>query len=165
MITHNELKKVIHYDPVTGHFTWLVDAGGVSNGNHPRAGDRAGSLNKVHGYREIGIWGRLYRANRLAWLYMKGSWPSGDVDHKNLDKADDRWNNLRVGTRSQNLANRKAYNKLGIKGVRERNGRFIAQITINKKQIYLGSFDAAEKAHAAYIEAANLHYGEFARAS
>jgi hypothetical protein len=163
-LTQADLLAILSYDPATGIFTWRIDRSALGdNGNNPKAGDVAGSLSKRHGYREIGINGSLYRANRLAWLYMTGAWPVNDVDHENLDKGDDSWSNLRLGTRAQNLANRKPYGKSGVKGVRVRKGRFIAQITVDRKQIYLGSFDEIEAAAAAYEAAAKLHYGQFAR--
>src|SRR5438045_2733801 len=73
---------------------------------------------------------RCYRAHRLAWLYMTGEMPI-EVDHLNLNRADNRWQNLRVATRVQNAANSPARRPsiTGIKGVRRlKSGRWYARI-------------------------------------
>jgi hypothetical protein len=94
--------------------------------------------------------------------------PSGmDVDHANGDGLDNRRENLRVCTRSQNLANQSAKpnNLSGYKGVSwdKRMTRWIAFISVNNKTINLGRFDSREKAHEAYSQAAQTYFGEFAR--
>lgn len=96
---------------------------------------------------------------------MTGSWPIGEVDHQNLDSLDNSWANLRLATHQQNTVNRppRADNKLGLKGVKRRKNRFIARITVDYREIYLGIFDNADDAAAAYDKAARNHHGEFAR--
>jgi hypothetical protein len=89
------------------------------------------------------------------------------ADHENLDTLDNRRSNIRVATRQQNSANRRAMatSKHGFKGVRWRKDRkrWIAVINSGKKQYRLGSFATAEEAHAAYAVAAPRFFGEFAR--
>jgi hypothetical protein len=84
------------------------------------------------------------------------------MDHKNLNRADDRWSNLREATASQNQANilKKSSNTSGAKGVcwRKDSRKWQAQICINGKRRYLGSFDTREAA-AAYAAAAKEHFG------
>jgi len=90
------------------------------------------------------------------WLYVHGEWPSGDIDHRNNVHDDDRLKNIRDTTTSGNQQNqRRAHinNKLGILGVRPRNGKFQAQIQIDGDQRFLGTFPTAEAAHSAYLEA------------
>jgi HNH endonuclease len=48
------------------------------------------------GYRYVEIDGELYRADRVAWLYVTGEWPEGEVEHINGDRGDNRWENLRL---------------------------------------------------------------------
>lgn len=92
--------------------------------------------------------------------------PAGShVDHINGDKLDNRRENLRIVTPQRNQVNRKQRNRnntSGVRGVR-RHGqcdRWVAQITVNRKNIYLGLFgrfeDAVEARRAAELE----HYGE-----
>lgn len=92
------------------------------------------------------------------------------VDHANLNRLDNRRSNLRIATRSQNLANmrKKEGTKSGYKGVykfQKRRGTKIwcAEITVNNKKIRLGYFYTAEDAYKAYCDAAVKYHGEFAR--
>lgn len=88
------------------------------------------------------------------------------VDHiHGWDGLDNRRQNLRVATRSQNLANRgkTKSNTSGFKCVSMRpSGRWVAKITVDRRQMTLGTFDTREEAHTAYVEAALLYFGEFA---
>lgn len=93
--------------------------------------------------------------------------PTEDVDHTNMNPLDNRRENLRLATRSQNLANTKtrSNNTSGFKGVYfdKTKQKWRAIITVNKEIKRLGRFDTPEEAHAAYCEAAKHYYGEFAR--
>lgn len=157
-VDHEVLLKLLHYDPNTGVFTWLS-----SNRGHT-VGDVAGSPNGK-GYLHISIDRKQYPAQILAWFYVTGTWPCGFVDHKNRIVTDNRWDNLREATVKQNSSNRglSKQNKSGYKGVREeKNGKFMARITIDGKSTHLGTFATAAKAAEAYDSAALTHFGEFA---
>lgn len=164
-ITAEELREILHYDPETGIFVWRAR----ENVRGPKViklvGQRAGAPNS-ESYINIKITGRSYKAHRLAWLYITGKWPKQHLDHINRDRADNRFSNLREATEQQNSCNRaKSQNsKSGFKGVSLfRNGKWQAQIGVKRKKIFLGYFDRAEDAHAAYCEAAKKAFGEFAR--
>lgn len=162
-ITQEYLKDLLHYDPATGVFKWIVPRGRGRVKIKP--GDVAGSSDG-RGYAVIGIDGKLYRAHRLAFLYMTGSFPKHEVDHKDCDRSNNKWENLREATRSQNLANRGAQTSLCLKGVRLLpSGRYQAYIGFKGKQRNLGVFQTPEEASAAFARAANDNFGEFARAS
>lgn len=156
-LTAERLRSLLHYDPETGAFTRRRSVQGF------HANTTAGVLHKASGYIIVGVDRRRYRAHRLAWLCMTGEWPS-EVDHRNGDRADNRWENLREATRSQNNANQKRRhdNSSGVKGVSwdTLNRRWRAYI--NGKQI--GRFDSIDEAAAARAAAARALYGEFARA-
>jgi hypothetical protein len=156
-ITQKELKELLHYDPDTGIFTRKVQAG-----PHP-VGSVAGRKDSI-GYSQIGVSGRRYMTHRLAWLYVYGEFPNGEIDHINRDKSDNGIANLRVVNRSQNLQNlgRIASNTSGLKGVSwcNRERKWFAQIMKNKKNNFLGYFVDKEKAHQAYLEA-KKRYHEF----
>lgn len=121
-----------------------------------------------NGYLEICIDGRLYAAQRLAWLYMTGEWPVVDIDHWDLDKLNNRWGNLRKASKAQNQANtttRKS-NRSGFKGVfatARHPDRWQSQIRINGVRKHLGTFDTPEQAGAAYASALAATHGEFGR--
>jgi HNH endonuclease len=100
LLTQERLRSLLDYDPATGAFTWLVDR----RGRFARKGARAGTING-NGYRQISIDCVIYPCARLAVLWMTGRWPKRLVDHHNRDKIDDRWDNLRPATYSQNGAN------------------------------------------------------------
>jgi hypothetical protein len=153
-LTADELRRRLSYDQETGIFRWLLP-----NSNRLKAGDIAGSIS--YGYLTIRINGLLYRCHRLAWLYVYGVWPSGQLDHKNLNRSDNRINNLRVATNAQNIINSPARNQSGLKGVwKLKDGRFKTMCAGK----HLGSFRTAEEASAAYLAYTQNRYGkEFAR--
>jgi hypothetical protein len=96
---------------------------------------------------------------------MTGHWPVKIAEHENLDKADNRWSNLREATQSQNGANTHGRKKhLLPKGVSfdQKRNNFAAYIMVNRRSIGLGRFATPEAAHARYCEAAAEHFGEFA---
>lgn len=160
MLTANRLRELLHYDPETGIFKCLV-----ANSNRISVGDEAGNIDNHYGYRLIGIDYRLYRAARLAVLYMTNEWPINKVDHENRNRLDDRWTNLRHCTQSQNLINTGlfAHNSSGFKGVHfhPQSGKWRAKITYNQKGISLGLHSTKEQAAKAYHAKALELFGEF----
>ena len=129
-------------------------------------GDEAGSVDN-RGYRVIIINYKRYMAHRLVWTYHNGEIPTGfEIDHINQTKADNRIENLRLATPSQNRSNVTKYknNTSGFKGVswNKRDKKWQAFIMHNKKSIRLGRFATPELAHAAYKQAATKHQGDFA---
>ena len=159
-LTTERLRQVLTYAPETGLFYWRV-----SNSNRIQIGSIAGTMN-AYRYRVIGIDGIRYHATHLATLWMTGEWPE-EVDHKDNDPGNDRWDNLRPCSHAQNMKNmsKHADNSSGHKGVyTSTKGRtWFAQIMSDGKQKYLGSFGTKEQAMSAYNEAARLHHGDFAR--
>lgn len=91
----------------------------------------------------------------------------GFIDHKNGNGLDNRKENLRFATRSQNNCNRRKLDKNIPKGVyfckASKKPVYIAQIKFNKKHYYLGRFKTAEEAHEAYKKKAIELHGEFAK--
>lgn len=159
-MTQDELKTFLHYDPITGLFTWLID----HNFGRSRIGQIAGSLN--HGYIQIKIFGEVYLAHRLAFLYMTGKWPKVKADHKDLNRANNKWENLREADNKQNGQNKLARSdsQTGYKGVKiTSSGKYQARIKIAGKYKNLGVFVDIEDAAGAYAIAAEIQYGEFAK--
>lgn len=155
------LKENLHYDRETGVFLWV-------GGMNVRTGERAGTTT-FWGYRQIEICQQFFMAHHLAWFYVHGRWPAPEIDHRNGIRDDNRFDNLREATRSQQGANskRSKANTSGFKGViyRPHAKAFRAYITLNRRQRHLGYFPTAEMAHAAYCAAAERLFGEFARAA
>ena len=162
MIPLDQLRTFVQYDQATGNFVWLVKRPGISAG----VGEVAGRISN-QGYVQVQIKGRRYQAHRLAWFYVRGEWPFGEIDHINGCKTDNRLVNLRLATRSQNQANngRSLRNRSGRKGVgwNANAGKWQVQIGVHGKVFYLGLFDNIEAASNAYAKAATRFFGEFAR--
>lgn len=151
-LTREQAASIFDYDPETGEFTRK------SNG---RVG---GNLTNT-GYLQIRLFGKLYCAHKVAWLLMTGEWPEFIVDHRNRDKTDNAWRNLRKATKSQNNCNNVAYksSKTGVKGVFPHpSGGYTSQISKEGSRVYLGYFKTLEEAAAAYAKAAHELHGEFA---
>ena len=156
MITPEDLRNLLTYYPETGLFVWRHDKG------RGRAGMVAGSRDSK-GYVVMSLDHKMYKAHRLAWLYVHGVWPQGQIDHINGDKADNRIANLRDVTQSQNLINRPEMKRRDPlpRGVRRDRGRFQAYINRDGKQVYLGSFATPDEAQAVFMATAAKEYGEF----
>ena len=159
--TAEYVRSRLAYDPDTGVFRWKT------NRYPSRVGQVTGAVKD--GYLQIYLDGRLYRAHRLAWLIMTGLWPSDEVDHINRVRGDNRWNNLRAATKSQNAMNTsvRADNRSGFKGVAWDAGRkkWRADIRLPYVRKHLGMFESPELAHKAYVAAAAVHFGEYGRTS
>ena len=151
IVTADRVRELFNYDPRTGIFTRLVCVNGKA-----KTGDVAGCP-ASGGYLRISVDGRTYAAHRLAWLYIHGVWPSAEIDHINCQPADNRLNNLRECSRSENMQNsqraRSSNKASGLLGVSwdERKGRWRAEIAVKGKRHRLGRFATPELAHAAYI--------------
>lgn len=136
------------------HLVWRTTRG------KGRAGARAGSVNR-RGYIKLVCCGRDLQAHRVVWLLERGEWPPGVIDHINGQTTDNRIENLRLATPSQNNQNRRSASRsTPYKGVtRHADGKF--QVYVGNK--YLGLYSTAEAAARAYDDVAKARYGEFAR--
>lgn len=157
MLTQQLLKERFEYCPKTGIFVYLRKVS-----QNTRVGDIAGCVHKPTGYHKINITlpggkSRSYPSHRLAFLWMTGRLPESNIDHINGDKLDNRWDNLREATDSENNRNarRRKDNKSGVCGVywEKRSERWLSTICFNKKHIRLGLFDLFEDAVKARKEA------------
>ena len=159
-LTFERAIALLEYDCLTGIFRWRVDH------NKMKAGDIAGGFG-AGGYWMIGVDGGRYYGHRLAWLIMAGEWPSGKVDHKDTDRTNNVWENLRPATSSQNLMNSviKSTNKSGFKGVSwaAHCSKWQAHIRIDGRSTYLGLYENPADAHAAYAAASREFHGEYGR--
>lgn len=143
-LTAAEARAALHYDPETGVFTRLVSKA------RGKAGRVAGSLSKTRGYVVVPLDRKVYRAHRLAWLYMTGEWPAGVIDHVDRDRSNNRWSNLREVTAAGNAQNAslRKDNKSGVKGVSwcNTNKKWLAQLRVDNRNNFLGYFDSIQEA-------------------
>ncbi|MFA6060922.1 MAG: HNH endonuclease [Taibaiella sp.] len=155
-LTQERLKELLNYDQETGVFTWLERNDKRFNSRF--SGKKAGRINS-EGYIHILIDKNEYKAHRLAFLYITGSFPKDQVDHINSIRSNNKWSNLRESTHSENQQNQKKAFKsnksTGVLGVYfyEKTNRFRAHIGINKKDVTLGWFKTLDDASKAYIDA------------
>jgi hypothetical protein len=158
MITLARLREILHYDPNTGIWTWLSTLN-----KWQVKGCEAGHIH--HGYVRFNIEGKRYYSHQLAFLYMTGVWPNPHPDHKDTNRSNNKWNNLRLATRRQNIANCCLNGPSGYRGVSfiKTICRWRARITTESgKRLVLGDFSSKENAALAYNFAALEHFGEFA---
>jgi hypothetical protein len=160
------LNEALIYSPQTGDLIWRPRPSMPPVWNSNFSGKAAGSITD-RGYRAVVLDNVRFRAHRIIWAMMTGCDPGeSQVDHRDGNRSNNRWGNLRLATHGQNLANGKGYSRKGMpKGV-SLCGRatYMAQIRIGGSRLYLGSYSTPEEAHEAYVAAAKATWGEFARA-
>lgn len=152
MISQRLLKQHFSYNPISGEF--------IKISNNKKVGG------KSNNYIGICFRGKVYYAHRLAFLYMEGRIPKF-VDHVDMNGFNNKWDNLRETTSSQNHGNIKKQknNTTGYKGVFyscSKYNPFMSRIKANKVIIYIGLFKTAELAAKAYDQKAIELFGEFA---
>lgn len=167
ILTLDYLHVIIDYNPETGIFTWIMKKP-LSRG---RLSKKIGRIVgwSANGYLAVTINNKDYYLHRLAWFYMTGEWPEHDIDHKDLNKKNNKWNNLRKATHIENCRNRfiNKNNTSGYKGVSwdKKNKKWAANIHINYKKKFIGYYNTAELAHEAYCKAALKYFKDFMRAA
>lgn len=160
-VSVDDLNLLFSLDPATGIVTRKVSKG------NSKAGTVVGYRSSPFGHAAIEINKKHFLLHRVVWALHYGEWPKLDIDHINRVPYDNRIENLRLATVSQNIANSKTYktNRLGVRGVREvGKQKYIARIRVMGKLIYLGRFGTISEASDAYASAANRFFGEFSNA-
>jgi hypothetical protein len=150
-----KLRKLVTYD--NGLLRWVSDH---KHFKKIKAGDVVGAGSLKNGYKCTAINRKQYYQHRLVWLHVYGVWPDGQLDHINGNRQDNRIENLRVATLSQNQHNRKkTKNKVGATGAYKHwSGRWYSTIMVENKRHYLGMFKTEDEAAQAYVDAkSKLH--------
>lgn len=157
MLEYREALELFRYNYETGvlYWRWRV------NNRVPKTLE-AGAQRNSSGYLGVRVHGRLYQVHRVVMLMCYGFYGEGlEVDHINHVKNDNRLFNLRFVTRSENSKNQSVSirNTTGVTGVYFSKARkkYVAQIRVNYKPIFLGNYDTLEEAAAARAEA-NLKF-------
>lgn len=140
-MTADKIRNLLRYEPESGHFFWRA------GGRRIRL-DRPAGATDSKGYVVIRVAGKLYKAHRLAWLYVHGSWPSTGIDHINRRPGDNRIENLRCVPQSLNAINANRKSSVGAPGVSWRKDRhkWVARLKVNGKTLNLGCFDCVDDA-------------------
>lgn len=145
-----------------GHLYWKIKP---SNRVKVKVGDLAGHKN-AQNYMVVTIHGRRYRNHRVIFFMHHGYLPN-EIDHIDGNTLNNKIQNLREATRSQNMANKKRYSSSvsGVKGVswHKASKKWYVQVSSNKKHMFQGLFNDLELAELVAIEARNKYHGQFAR--
>lgn len=136
MLTQAQLKELLIYDPDTGFITQRPRPGVAKNSTPTRG------YNHGRGYRAVSVAGKPYLVHRLAFLYMTGDWPEHEIDHRDGDRSNNRWSNLRPATSGQNKCNTctRKDNTSGVKGIswETSKSRWRAEIWHQGRKHYVG---------------------------
>lgn len=154
MFSQETLKNLFTYDTQKGQ---LIKINGKKR--------KAKSTLKAT-YSNVMIEGKAFREHRAIWIWHYGDIPNGKtIDHKDGNSKNNRIENLRLCTYSENNSNKKMQrnNKTGYKGVHRSGDKYAAGICQNRKIVYLGRYDTATEAAMAYDAAAIERFGEFAK--
>jgi hypothetical protein len=172
-ISVDEVRRLFSYDPAEGVLRhkceYSRDTG--QRGRPRKIGSLAGYYDKSTGYRKVEINDHSYAVHRLIHLYVTGEWPEYEIDHIDMNRENNKWENLRPATSYENQRNRTVYVnsrsqlKSQLKGIyySQDNGKWGAKIRVNGKVIYLGQFDTGGEAYEVYKSAIARLHGEFAR--
>lgn len=157
-LTQKRLKELLDYNPKTGIFIRKSRLGKGKNGYITKQ-RIVGGLHKS-GYVIISIDSQRYYAHILAWLYVYGVWPDGEIDHKDTIKHHNWIKNLRDVTHAENLQNRKKANAnstTGVLGVtfNKKSGRYIVDFRIS---IHYEEFNTIEEASKMYLKLKHKHH-------
>ena len=149
MLTAERLHEVLQYDADSGVFTRI-----------DKRQKKVGTVS-TKGYLCICVDYRIYKAARLAWLYMTGRWPENQIDHRDNNRLNNAWANLRDVDNTGNQQNRTEHperSATGAVGVQKLGDRYRAKISVQGKRLHLGMFDTVAAADAAYREAKIKHH-------
>lgn len=158
------LRQLLRYEPDTGLLFWrerpveMFSSSARHKGWNARcAGKLALSTNHNAGYKCGPVNNKLLLAHRVVVALVRGEWPSGEVDHINGDRSDNRWENLRVVSHADNSRNRamSQRNSSGAMGVywNPVNQNWTAEIKHEGAKRHLGSFQSIREAKAARVRA------------
>lgn len=153
------LKESLSYDPDSGLFHWNKKSKPFKKNGHKPAGSASSN-----GYVYITFQKQKYLAHRLAFYFAEGRLPDRgvDVDHINGIRSDNRFSNLRLCCRSNNLANSNLSKGDLPRGVQKNGSGFMARIKRKNQTLYLGTFANAKDAGDAYLAARESLLGKFA---
>ena len=161
LVTQEDLREVFFYDASTGQMVWRPRecletdvSASVRRWNTRWAGKTAGTpCGKGYTILSVTVEGRKVRilAHRAVWIYHRGAIREGmDVDHINRNRSDNRLENLRLATRSENNQNSAASRncKTGVLGVslHKPTGKYRADIVLHRRQVFLGLYPTPEEA-------------------
>ena len=167
-LTQAYVRECFDYDPATGNLIWRARPQRHFKNRHASAtnsglaGQVAGTLMSTQ-YRLVTLDRKTYLAHRLVWFWHHGRFPCQDMDHINRIRSDNRIENLRECSKTQNQQSRRSWRASGSRGVEQLSvGTWRARIQLNGRPIHLGTFFSEKAAALAYARAAVDFFGSFA---
>lgn len=171
--TPEQLRQLLRYDPETGRLFWKCRPDDnpntlrriVRNWNARFAGKEAFTSTRSDGYKVGMVGNRTFRAHRVIWAMVHSEWPEGEIDHIDCDRANNRIDNLRAASRTQNAHNYAGRGSSKYRGVcwDQQNKKWACQIAIAGKQTRIGRFQSEIEAALAYDRAATEHFKDYAK--
>jgi len=157
-LTAERARALLTYNAATGLLTRRV-----SLSRSVKIGEVAGYAPPTKRYLYLFVDGHRYFAHRIVWLMCTGRWPTGQIDHINGDRTDNRLDNLREVSNQVNGQNKripKRGNTSGLLGVSwmTQAGKWRAQIKTEAGMLYLGLFTDKFVAHEAYLTAKKVYH-------
>lgn len=157
----SEANQYFDYCKKSGNIIWKI-----SPSKRVSKGDIAGTLDKKTGYIRIWIKGKRIQAHTLAWYLITGEWVK-DLDHKDGNRSNNIWTNLRKSNRVLQSGNWRTQkrNTSGFRGVcwHKRDLKWVASIRKNGKLYHLGYFHTKKEAKIKYNQAAKEYFGDHYR--
>ena len=165
MLTPENLIKILRIDYNDYSLYWMDRDDICHAANSRLRHKKAFTSENKNGYRHGRINQRTYLAHRVIWAIHYGEWPNGEIDHINGCKTDNRIENLRIASPSENRCNRgkQGNNTSGYKWVyfNKRLSHWYAEIRKDGKKVYLGSCKNPEDAHRLYTNSMEKYHGDF----
>lgn len=165
MINQEVALALFEYREESGTLHWKF--GGTQFNSGDEVGTNASTPMSATQYRSVFLFGKQYKVHRIIWLMKTGVWPDGEIDHIDGDGLNNRFENLRDVTHSQNLMNAavRKDSTSGFKGVSYDGARdrWYAYINVRGKRKMLGRHLTKQEAVAARAKAEQQLFGEFAR--
>jgi hypothetical protein len=136
--SQEELNERFSYDKETGVLTFKKH-------NYKSYEGKAAGYKQKNGYIVVNYQGKKYRAHRIIWMMMTGEDPKElTIDHKDGDKSNNAWNNLRIANHSQQQHNKR------FRGCQKTPWGFTARIMVDGRRLTLGTFKTQHEAQSAY---------------
>lgn len=167
------LRKLLRYDPETGKLFWrqigmefFKNKRLKNSWNNRFCGKEAMTFLNGKGQKKGSLLSITMSAHRVIWAMQTGAWPENQIDHIDRNPSNNRFENLRLATAGQNMANtssRKGSTSkyLGVSWCKK-NQKWRSRICKNGVYSYLGNYKCEVKAAKAYDQAAKEIHGKFA---
>lgn len=156
-ITVDRVRELFDYDDNEGYLRWKVARQKINKG------DIAGYISSSDGYWYVCIDYVEMLAHRAIWLWKTGQWPKCQIDHKDRNRSNNKWNNLREATNSENMRNvgRTAQSNnrsTNYRGIDIKRGKYRVRIHVDGKEVVVGRFLSLQEAKAARLAAEEKYW-------